>query len=89
MEKARRNDAFVCGTGSIEGVQVSAGFFAFEFMGGSMGSVVGEKVTMVFEKALELQPGAPALERMLETAREAHRTAEVLTPPDSPPPPTP
>lgn len=59
MEKAGRNEAFVCGTGSIEGMRVSAGFFAFEFMGGSMGSVVGEKVTMVFEKALEL--GIPAV----------------------------
>lgn len=53
QEKAGRPDAFVCGTGSIEGVEVAAGFFAFEFMGGSMGSVVGEKVTRVFEIALE------------------------------------
>ena len=28
-------------------------FFVFEFMGGSMGSVVGEKITRVFERALE------------------------------------
>jgi acetyl-CoA carboxylase carboxyl transferase subunit beta len=34
-------------------VPVSVGFFAFEFMGGSMGSVVGEKVTRVFERAVE------------------------------------
>ncbi len=52
-EKAQREDAFVCGTGRVEGVEVAAGFFAFEFMGGSMGSVVGEKVTRVFEVALE------------------------------------
>ena len=36
MAKAGRNDAFVCGTGKIEGIPVSAGFFAFEFMGGAM-----------------------------------------------------
>jgi acetyl-CoA carboxylase carboxyl transferase subunit beta len=51
--KSGRNDAFVCGTGRIDGVEASLGFFAFEFMGGSMGSVVGEKVTLVFERALE------------------------------------
>ncbi|MFN7134118.1 MAG: acetyl-CoA carboxylase, carboxyltransferase subunit beta [Myxococcales bacterium] len=45
------NDAFVCGRGRIEGHPVSVGGFAFEFMGGSMGSVVGEKVTRVFERA--------------------------------------
>ncbi|MBL9101236.1 MAG: acetyl-CoA carboxylase carboxyltransferase subunit beta [Myxococcales bacterium] len=48
-------DAFTSGLGSIDGVPVSAGFFVFEFMGGSMGSVVGEKVTRVFERALELR----------------------------------
>jgi acetyl-CoA carboxylase carboxyl transferase subunit beta len=30
---------------------VSIGFFVFEFMGGSMGSVVGEKITRLFERA--------------------------------------
>ena len=63
LEKAKRTagptDAFRSGLGSIAGVPVSAGFFAFEFMGGSMGSVVGEKVTRVFERALELH--RPAL----------------------------
>jgi len=48
-------DALHAGLGEIDGVPVSAGFFAFEFMGGSMGSVVGEKVTRVFERALELR----------------------------------
>jgi acetyl-CoA carboxylase carboxyl transferase subunit beta len=32
---------------------VSIGSFEFEFMGGSMGSVVGEKVTRMFERAVE------------------------------------
>ena len=34
---------------------VSIGSFVFEFMGGSMGSVVGEKVTRVFERAHQLK----------------------------------
>jgi acetyl-CoA carboxylase carboxyl transferase subunit beta len=46
-------DAFVSGVGAIEGQQVSVGCFAFEFMGGSMGSVVGEKVGRVFDRAYE------------------------------------
>lgn len=50
---AGSGDAFTAGFASIDGVEVSAGFFVFEFMGGSMGSVVGEKVTRVFERALE------------------------------------
>ena len=49
------SDAFVGGVGRIEGKSVSIGCFIFEFMGGSMGSVVGEKVTRVFERAFELQ----------------------------------
>ena len=57
IERAIRNagpqDAFRSGLGEVAGVPVSVGFFAFEFMGGSMGSVVGEKVTRVFERALE------------------------------------
>ncbi|MGZ6135476.1 MAG: acetyl-CoA carboxylase carboxyltransferase subunit beta, partial [Myxococcaceae bacterium] len=47
------NDAFVGGLGRIEGHSVSVGAFVFEFMGGSMGWVVGEKVTRLFERATE------------------------------------
>ena len=45
------NDAFIAGMGRIDGHPVSAGCFVFDFMGGSMGSVVGEKVARVFERA--------------------------------------
>jgi len=51
----QESDAFVSGVGRVDGVQVSLGCFVFEFMGGSMGSVVGEKVTRVFERAYELK----------------------------------
>ena len=53
------NDAFVGGVGKLDGMAVSVGAFVFEFMGGSMGSVVGEKVARVFERAIELK--APAI----------------------------
>jgi acetyl-CoA carboxylase carboxyl transferase subunit beta len=52
-------DAFKSGLGTMGGVPVSVGFFVFEFMGGSMGSVVGEKVTRVLERGVEL--GRPAV----------------------------
>ena len=59
LRAARRNaggaDAVLVGPGLIEGLPVELGIFVFEFMGGSMGSVVGEKVTRVFERALERQ----------------------------------
>jgi acetyl-CoA carboxylase carboxyl transferase subunit beta len=45
-------DALREGMALLGGREVSIGFFVFEFMGGSMGSVVGEKVTRVFERAL-------------------------------------
>src|SRR5262245_57151977 len=47
------SEAFISGLGRVEGHQVSVGCFVVEFMGGSMGSVVGEKVTRVFERAHE------------------------------------
>jgi acetyl-CoA carboxylase carboxyl transferase subunit beta len=53
------SDAMRVGRGTIGGAPVEVGFFVFEFMGGSMGSVVGEKITRAFERALER--GVPAL----------------------------
>lgn len=49
------NDALITMVGTIEGLQVVAGAFEFKFMGGSMGSVVGEKFVRAANKALELK----------------------------------
>jgi acetyl-CoA carboxylase carboxyl transferase subunit beta len=50
-------DAFLAGRGQIEGRKVHLGTFMFRFMGGSMGSVVGEKITRMFERgAAEKKP---------------------------------
>jgi acetyl-CoA carboxylase carboxyl transferase subunit beta len=46
-------DAFISCTGSINGRQVVVGVMEYGFMGGSMGSVVGEKVTRCAELALQ------------------------------------
>jgi len=43
-------DAVICGEGSIDGQRVGVAAFEFEFMGGSMGSVVGEKITRLIER---------------------------------------
>ncbi len=50
---ATESEAFVSGLGRLAGREVSIGAFHFGFMGGSMGSVVGEKVTRIFERATE------------------------------------
>ncbi len=50
---ARVRDAYREGLARIGGRECSIGTFAFEFMGGSMGSVVGEKITRQLERALE------------------------------------
>jgi acetyl-CoA carboxylase carboxyl transferase subunit beta len=42
--KAQMKDAVITGTCSIEGRKLILGLMSFNFMGGSMGSVVGEKV---------------------------------------------
>ncbi|MFN7142565.1 MAG: acetyl-CoA carboxylase, carboxyltransferase subunit beta [Myxococcota bacterium] len=44
-------DAYISGSGTILGIPVEIGTFNFRFMGGSMGSVVGELVTRQFERA--------------------------------------
>ena len=46
-------DAFVSMMGQVKGVPVVAGAFEFGFMGGSMGSVVGEKFVRCVDEALE------------------------------------
>jgi acetyl-CoA carboxylase carboxyl transferase subunit beta len=50
--KKSGGDAVICGDGTIEGLPVAVAVFDFGFMGGSMGSVVGEKITRAIEKGL-------------------------------------
>ncbi|MDT8419236.1 MAG: acetyl-CoA carboxylase, carboxyltransferase subunit beta [Desulfuromonadales bacterium] len=53
VKKAGDGDAVICGSGLIEGLPAVVAVFDFSFMGGSMGSVVGEKITRAIEKGLE------------------------------------
>ncbi len=50
-------DAIVGGEGSIDGRKVVIGVFEFTFMGGSMGSVVGEKIARLVERGIEQRSG--------------------------------
>ncbi|RJP59414.1 MAG: acetyl-CoA carboxylase carboxyltransferase subunit beta [Candidatus Auribacter fodinae] len=43
------NDAIITGWGTIKSIETALGVMDFSFMGGSMGSVVGEKVTRLVE----------------------------------------
>jgi acetyl-CoA carboxylase carboxyl transferase subunit beta len=51
----------IVGRAAIGGRPVQAGFFVFRFMGGSMGSVVGEKITRMFERAADEKTPAVVL----------------------------
>ena len=51
QKKTKSREAIEIGRARIAGRTVAYGAFVFAFMGGSMGSVVGEKVTRLFERA--------------------------------------
>lgn len=53
QKKTGHRDAIICGEAEIGGYLAVLAVMDFEFMGGSMGSVVGEKVTRAVERALE------------------------------------
>ncbi len=59
LKKVGDGDAVICGEGQLDGLPVVVAVFDFSFMGGSMGSVVGEKITRAIEKGLETN--APVL----------------------------
>ena len=99
LRAARRaggqSDAIRCVSGRIEGLPVEVGAFVFEFMGGSMGSVVGEKITRVFERALagrrtaiifsasggaRMQEGVLSLMQMAKTSAALGRLREAGLP---------
>ena len=51
QERTNLQDAILTGTGLVDGIPVALGVMDFSFMGGSMGSVVGEKITRLIECA--------------------------------------
>jgi acetyl-CoA carboxylase carboxyl transferase subunit beta len=59
LEKSKKksglNDAVRTATGKIDGIKVAMAVMDFAFIGGSMGSVVGEKISRAIDTALELK----------------------------------
>lgn len=57
LEKAHQktglDEAVITGTGEINGQKTTVAVMDFDYMGGSMGSVVGEKVTRIIEEAIK------------------------------------
>ena len=51
--KSGGEEAVITGTGRLGGYPVALAVFDFSFLGGSMGSVVGEKLTRIIELALQ------------------------------------
>ncbi len=51
QEKTKLTDAVQTGIGRLDGLPIALGVMDFRFMGGSMGSVVGEKLTRLIERA--------------------------------------
>jgi acetyl-CoA carboxylase carboxyl transferase subunit beta len=52
-ERGLRNDAVVVGLGRLEGTRTVVAAMEYAFMGGSMGSAVGEKITRAAERCLK------------------------------------
>jgi acetyl-CoA carboxylase carboxyl transferase subunit beta len=50
-----KGDAVLCAEGKLDGLNVVVCAMEYAFMGGSMGSVVGEKLTLAIERCLDKQ----------------------------------
>ncbi len=57
LENDKKKSAVIVGEGKINGRRVMLAFFEFSFLGGSMGSVVGEKIANIIEDAIEENTG--------------------------------
>jgi len=88
-------DAVRVGTGKIDDKKVAFGCMDFKFIGGSMGSVVGEKIARIIDKAYEskipliiisqsggarMMEGAYSLMQMAKTSSRLARLAEAKIP---------
>ena len=90
-KKTGANDAVTCGSATLDGRRYMLGIMDFRYMGASMGSVVGEKITRLVEKATaekcpvvlvtasggaRMQEGILSLMQMAKTSGALERHAE-------------
>ena len=95
QKKTGLKDAVVCGTAKLDGRELVCAVMDFQFIGGSMGSVVGEKVTRAVEYATaerlpivifccsggaRMQEGALSLMQMAKTSAAIQRHNEAKLP---------
>jgi len=95
IKKTGLYDAVKTGTGSINGDKVSFACMDFKFIGGSMGSVVGEKIARAIDKAYDskipliiisqsggarMMEGALSLMQMAKTSSRLARLADAGIP---------
>jgi len=93
--KTGEKDAAICGTAQIDENAIELAVMDFDFMGGSMGSVVGEKLTRAAERALanrtpllivsasggaRMQEGTLSLMQMAKILGALHRLDEAGLP---------
>ena len=57
QEKTGKNSSVVCGSCQIEGIKAQLVVFDFSFMGGSLGSVEGEKIVRAIHRAIANKEG--------------------------------
>jgi acetyl-CoA carboxylase carboxyl transferase subunit beta len=91
LTNAGEGDAIMTATGTMEKMPVNLGVMDFAFMGGSMGSVVGEKIARIGQRSLEkkfpliivsasggarMQEGVLSLMQMAKTSAVLSQLAE-------------
>src|SRR5579872_2755412 len=52
-QRVGKGDAVLCANGKLDGINVVICAMEYNFMGGSMGSVVGEKIALAIERAID------------------------------------
>ncbi len=95
IKKTGLNDAVRVGIGKINGKSVAFGCMDFKFIGGSMGSVVGEKIARIIDKAYNskipliiisqsggarMMEGAYSLMQLAKTSARLARLADAKIP---------
>ena len=94
-KKTGRKEAVITGNGRIQGIEVVLSVLDFEYLGGSMGCVVGEKIAVAAETALEgkrplivfsasggarMQEGTLSLMQMAKTSVALARLSDAKVP---------
>lgn len=95
IKKTGLNDAVKTGIGKLDGKKVAFACMDFKFIGGSMGSVVGEKIARIIDKAYEqkipmilisqsggarMMEGVLSLMQMAKTSTRLARLSEAKIP---------